>query len=223
MSDLFNDLPRGLLNDLPDSNLADQNPVTLDLRHSETLLNGDLLYFPSAFPNADALFKRLLDEVHWESGEVILFGKRHKEPRLKSWQGEPGLSYQYSGIEQTTRPLTSTTQKLRHQLNSHFDNAFNSVLCNLYRDGQDSMGWHADDEPELGMNPVIASITLGSERDFCLRQKGSTRQHGKMKLAHGSLLLMQAGMQSRWQHSVPKRTGDYGPRINLTYRHLIAR
>lgn len=188
----------------------------------ETLLEGDLDFYPDAIQNPDSLLARLLAELPWQSDTLVVYGKEHVIPRLQCWIGDDGLDYRYSGKRFRPLPWHPLLRQLQQDLQQQLGLGFNSVLCNLYRNGDDGMGWHADDEPELGPAPVIASITLGACRDFALRRVGTTRQWGKLPLNHGSLLIMNAGMQQRWQHAVPKRAGIHQPRINLTYRWLRA-
>ena len=169
---------------------------------------------------ADALTEELLTRTPWVSETLTVYGKEHQIPRLQAWMGEPGIRYQYSGKVFTASPWTSSLSQLAADISSVAGTTFNSVLLNLYRDGQDAMGWHADDEPELGPAPIIASLTLGAERDFALRRKGSNKQDCVVSLPHNSLLIMQAGMQSAWQHSLPRRARINQPRINLTFRYI---
>ncbi len=193
------------------------NPASLP----QTLLEGDLDFYPDAILPADDLFSLLFNEIPWQQGFITLYGNRHKIPRLQCWMADSGLDYRYSGENLVPVNWTATLRDLCNELNQHFDLQLNSVLCNLYRNGNDSMGWHADDEPELGYQPRIMSLTLGSERDFALRRTGSTKQAGKLLLPSGSVLDMKPGMQSRWQHAVPRRRGISSPRINLTFRQII--
>lgn len=188
----------------------------------EILLDGLLHYYPSLFDplQADILYQQLLQEIPWQEGRAFIYGREHVIPRLQSWHGEPGISYTYSGKTLVANAWTPTLASLCQLLNQHLDLHLNAVLCNLYRNGHDCMGWHADDEKELGDNPQILSISLGAERDFALRPKGSNRQSGILRLASGSLLDMRPGMQKHWQHSLPKRAGIQQPRINLTFRTL---
>ena len=190
---------------------------------SQWLLDSDLLYYPDYLSStaADSLQQYLLTAIPWQSETVVIYGKEHVVPRLQAWLGEGAVSYRYSGKTFTTRQWPQRLADLAAELSTLAGVPFNSVLLNLYRDGQDAMGWHADDEPELGDAPVIASLSLGAERDFALRRKGEPRQHCTIALAHGSLLIMQPGMQSRWQHAVPRRAGIQKPRINMTFRRII--
>lgn len=189
----------------------------------EHLLDGLLHYYAQALPRvlADTLLTQLQTEIPWQQDRIRVYGREHALPRLQSWHGDAGCHYSYSGSPLTARPWTHHLQQLRYWLNAQLGTEFNAVLCNLYRDGQDHMGWHSDDEPELGRAPRIASLSFGQERDFALRRRGESRQSGCLPLAHGSLLDMQAGMQALWQHSVPVRKGRPGIRINLTFREML--
>lgn len=194
----------------------------IQLHEGETLLAGDLDYYPQAISpaHADPLLQQLLAELPWQSDRITVYGKEHTIPRLQCWLGDSGLAYTYSGKRLQTLPWHPLLHSLAQELQNLLQRPFNSVLCNRYRNGNDGMGWHADDEPELGPAPCIVSVSLGAERDFALRRKGETRQWGKLPLAHGSLVVMNSGMQSRWQHAVPKRAGIAAERINLTFRYL---
>ena len=169
---------------------------------------------------AEQLLAELLDNLPWQQPSVRLFGKSHPVPRLQSWHGDPGTGYRYSGLELQPEPWTPSLSRLRDRVSELSGRAFNSVLVNLYRDGQDSMGWHADDEPELGPAPWVASVSLGARRDFALRRKGSSRTWRSLPLEHNSLLLMPPAMQRRWQHALPKRARVTEPRVNLTFRRV---
>ena len=190
---------------------------------SEILADGYLELIPGYLPaaRADDLYSALLNDCSWEQPSLTLYGKSHPIPRLQSWLGDEAIDYRYSGQTFTSAIWPAYVKQLAEELSERCNVQFNSVLANLYRNGEDSMGWHADDEPELGTDPVIASVSLGAERDFALRRTGVSRQAGNLALPHGSLLIMQAGMQSRWQHSVPKRKRVSEPRINLTFRHIF--
>jgi alkylated DNA repair dioxygenase AlkB len=196
------------------------NNLLRPLTTADILLDGALSCYWQALTNADVLLQQLRQEIPWASQTLTVYGKTHIIPRLECWQGEPRLHYTYSGKTLSPHPWHPLLQQLASELNQQLGRRFNSVLCNLYRNGEDGMGWHADDEPELGPEPVIASITLGATRDFALRRKGETRQWGTLPLPHGSLLLMNAGMQTHWQHAIPKRAGVSAERINLTFREL---
>jgi alkylated DNA repair dioxygenase AlkB len=198
-------------------------PLTLlPLPHAEVLLDPDFLP-PAA---ADALLTELTTTINWRQEPIKLFGKEVMQPRLTAWYGDPDARYSYSGISLTPQPWTPALQQLREQVQQVAGAPFNSVLLNLYRSGQDSMGWHADDEPELGPAPVIASLSLGATRRFRLRPRYPQQLlHEAVSLAlpAGSLLLMRGPTQRHWLHSIPKTTVPLGPRLNLTFRFVTSR
>ncbi|MEJ2138666.1 MAG: alpha-ketoglutarate-dependent dioxygenase AlkB [Gammaproteobacteria bacterium] len=192
----------------------------LKLVNAELRLRQDFLPEPSA----TRLFHALSETVTWRRDRITLFGKSMEIPRLHQWFADDGLSYTWSGLTMTPQPWLDELIDIREQIEAACDNPFNSVLANLYRDGSDSMGWHADDEPELGNQPVIASLSLGAERDFVMRCRDDeivNKQY--IKLQHGSLLLMAGDTQRYWQHSLPKRRKISEPRINLTFRLIRPR
>jgi alkylated DNA repair dioxygenase AlkB len=172
---------------------------------------------------AEGYMQQLLEQVNWRRDKIKLFGREHAIPRQHQWYADEGISYRWSGIAMQPLNWIAPLTELREELQRRTGHGFNSVLANLYRDGNDSMGWHADDEPELSAEPVIASISLGAERDFQIRRRspGSAGRHGpaiNMLLPHGSLLLMSGASQRDWQHGLPKRRGITAPRVNLTFR-----
>lgn len=189
------------------------------------LPGADLRYLASFYepPAADALFQQLLADVAWQHQQITLWGKQHWQPRLTAWVGDPGLRYAYSNTIFQATPWTPALQAVREKVQAACGHEFNSVLLNLYRDQTDSMGWHADDEPELGPQPVIASLTLGQARRFRFKPK----QRGihpslSLMLESGSLLLMAGATQRNWLHGIDKTTTATGPRINLTFRKILA-
>jgi alkylated DNA repair dioxygenase AlkB len=185
-----------------------------EVRYAASWLDGD---------EADALFERLLYEVPWERHRLRMFGREVDSPRLSCWMGDPGTAYTYSRVRFEPHPWTVSLLPLRERLQVFCGARFNSVLANLYRDGQDSMGWHSDDEPELGAQPVIASLSLGAERRFRLRRRALRGERASplgLPLAHGSLLCMAGDTQRHYQHDLPKVAGAVGARINLTFRFI---
>lgn len=167
---------------------------------------------------AGALFARLLAETAWEQHELNLFGRRVKAPRLSAWHGDPDADYGYSGLRLVPRPWTPCLLEVRAAVQALAGCGFNSVLLNRYRDGDDSMGWHSDDEPELGAAPVIASVSLGTAREFRLRRKRGPRLEQRLVLPDASVLVMAGDTQRCWQHSIPKTRRPCAERINLTFR-----
>lgn len=169
---------------------------------------------------ADSLFQALESELNWRQDSIHLYGRWVDIPRLQAFIADPDISYTYSGLTLTGTGFPNLLETLRQQLQQEFGQPFNAVLANLYRDGSDTMGWHSDDEPELGEQPIIASISLGATRSFKLRPKTGGSSWG-IELEHGSLLWMGPGVQRRWQHSLPKRARCETPRINLTFRQVV--
>lgn len=187
------------------------------------LLRGeDELYLLPQFlhaARASELFATLRAELAWRSERIVTYGRAVPVPRRVCWYGDPGAVYRYSGVAHQPLPWTPTLTALRQRIEATCARTFNSVLGNLYRDGQDSMGWHADNEPELGPAPVIASLSLGAERLFKLRhtRRGATLD---ITLPDGSLLVMGGELQRHWRHSLPKTRRALGGRINLTFRYV---
>ena len=183
------------------------------------LRDAEIEYIPGFLDTDDAwqLFESLLMHTDWRQEQITLFGKTHPVPRLSCWMADAGLDYTYSNMTMHPVPWSEALMQIKLLLQSRTGHAFNSVLLNYYRDGSDSNGWHSDDEPELGPEPVIASISLGGVRDFQLRHKGRKAPGQTLRLNHGSLLLMSGRTQACWQHQVPKRA-QAEPRINLTFR-----
>lgn len=163
------------------------------------------------------MFDALADDIGWESHHIVMFGKKVLEPRLSAWHSVDERPYTYSGLARTPQPFTPLLHDIRTQCEDAAGERFNSVLVNLYRDGKDSMGWHADDERENGVNPVIASVSLGGERRFDLRHR-ATKTTVRTVLTHGSLLVMSGETQHKWVHQVPRTARACEPRINLTFR-----
>jgi alkylated DNA repair dioxygenase AlkB len=189
------------------------------------LFEGEARLWPQAFAAEEAtrLLRELRAAVDWQQEEILIFGQRRLVPRLVAWHGDPGARYVYSGTEHRPQPWTSTLEDIRDRASALAGVAFNAVLLNLYRDGRDGMGWHADDEPELGRNPVIASVSLGAERRFCLRHRRRRDLKVDLPLPHGSLLCMSGATQHHWLHALPKTSRPTGERINLTFRQVAVR
>lgn len=183
----------------------------------------ELSYFPKFLEKnqADTFFLKLYDNINWKIEYYRMFGKILPSPRMMAWYGNQGLNYRYSGIDHLTIPWNDELITLKNFIEDKLNHRFNSVLANLYRDGQDSMGWHADNEPELGQKPVIASLSLGENRRFVCRKRQDNRQSFSLKLEHGSLLVMSGQTQHHWQHAIPKTKTNCLPRVNLTFRQII--
>lgn len=185
-----------------------------------------------SMPDADVLLDRsfytieegqtlladLTTHIAWEQKPIQFMGKMVMQPRLTAWYGDEGKAYTYSGL--TVQPLswTPTLLTMKTQVEAVAGVTFNSVLLNRYRTGQDSVGWHSDDEPELGTNPVIASVSLGATRTFQFKHKTNPDLKLSIELTNGSLLIMRGTTQHFWKHQIPKTTKVLGPRINLTFR-----
>ncbi|KAM6973357.1 alpha-ketoglutarate-dependent dioxygenase alkB homolog 3 [Aplochiton taeniatus] len=188
-----------------------------------------LRLFPGFLPpeEADWMFSKLLAELPWSQKTNYRQGDAYEEPRLTCWFGELPYTYARSTLEANTQwpPLLLTLKRAVEQASG---GRFNSLLCNLYRDGRDSIGWHSDDEASLGPRPAIASLSLGDMRVFSLRKQPAPEENGdytyvetlRVPLTHGTLLLMEGATQDDWQHQVAKEYHDRGPRINLTFRTM---
>ncbi|MDP5052445.1 MAG: alpha-ketoglutarate-dependent dioxygenase AlkB [Congregibacter sp.] len=187
------------------------------------LPGGELCLFrhPDLGAPAGVLYAELARDIAWRQEPIQLFGKRYLQPRLLAWYGDAGVSYKYSGILHEPLPWTPLLADLRGRIQDLCAASFNSVLANQYRDHRDSMGLHADDERELGAQPVIASLSLGEERVFRLKHRhDKSIKPLRLPLASGTLLVMRGDTQANWRHEVPKQTRPCGPRINLTFRYV---
>ena len=184
------------------------------------LVDADVVLFPAFFAGdeADRFFASLTDSIVWRQDSIRLYGRVMDQPRLTAWYGDAGRSYTYSGLTMHPQPWTADLIQIRQRVEEVAGTSFNSVLLNRYRNERDSMGWHSDDEPELGINPVIASVSFGATRRFHLKHKTDPEQRATLDLTHGSLLLMSGPTQHCWKHQIPKSTRPHGPRINLTFR-----
>lgn len=165
------------------------------------------------------VMKELTDQVPWEAHTIKMFGKEYPQPRLVAWFGDPGSEYSYSGLKMNVRPWIEPVQALRQIAEQHAQVVFNSVLVNLYRDGDDKVSWHRDNEPELGNTPTIGSISLGAPRRFKFRHL-ETKEQVEATLEPGSLVVMSGLSQSCWEHEVPRQKSIREPRINLTFRQV---
>ena len=185
--------------------------------------DGVLRYYPTFIeaPDAADWFERLHREVPWRSERYRIYGREVEAPRRVAWHGDAQAVYVYSGVVHRPLAWTPALLKLRDAVAAFTGQPFNSVLCNLYRDGRDSVGWHADKEPELGDEPFIASLSFGAERVFKLRHNKQREVHD-LVLEDGSLLVMGGPFQRCWRHCLPKSRRVHSPRINLTFRYVIA-
>jgi alkylated DNA repair dioxygenase AlkB len=166
------------------------------------------------------LLDRLREDIAWETHRVRLFGREHASPRLSCWIGDPGTAYRYSGTVFEPWPWPALLLPVRERLCAELGTPFNSVLANRYRDGRDCMGWHSDDEPELGAEPVIASLSLGATRRFVLKRRSDPARKLALELPHGSLLVMAGATQRHYRHALPRTARPVGERINLTFRRI---
>ncbi|MDO6428639.1 alpha-ketoglutarate-dependent dioxygenase AlkB [Thalassotalea sp. 1_MG-2023] len=173
-----------------------------------------------ALTDSKSLVQQLYSNIQWRHDELIMYGKRVKVPRLQAWYGDQGTDYTYTQLTMSPLPWTEQLLMLKQQVSNATGAEFNSVLANCYRNHQDSVAWHSDDEPELGETPVIASLSLGAERFFHLKHKVKPITH-KFKLPSGSLLIMKGNTQKYWQHAVLKSRIHASMRINLTFRKII--
>jgi alkylated DNA repair dioxygenase AlkB len=186
------------------------------------IADGQLCYWACAFDQqeADRLLLELRQGIEWRQEQILIFGRRTLVPRLVAWHGDPLASYTYSGTRHEPSAWTAALLEIRARIEALTGTAFNSVLLNLYRDGRDSMGWHSDDEPELGRDPQIASVSLGARRRFRLQHRRRKSEVLSVDLGHGSLLLMAGETQHHWRHCLPKTAARVGERINLTFRRI---
>lgn len=184
--------------------------------------DGDVRLYPAVFdePKADRLFEALTEEIAWKQEPIRIFGKMVLQPRLTAWYGDEGRSYSYSGITMTPMSWTPSLLEIKARVEDIFGMSFNSALLNLYRDEKDSVGWHRDNEKELGPNPTIASVSFGVTREFQFRHGTEKNLRVTLPLPHGSVLLMSGETQHHWHHAIPKKRTSLGPRINITFRSL---
>ena len=169
---------------------------------------------------ANDLLINCIAGLPWESMKIKMFGKEIVIPRLQCWVGDEGCEYSYSGKKLNRQPWTPELLMIKEKISQHANLNFNSVLVNFYRDGQDSMGWHADDEPELGKNPTIAALSFGGERDLVFRNILSKETLSIPQL-HGALIIIDGQTQQYWQHAIKKTKKIISPRINLTFRNIM--
>jgi alkylated DNA repair dioxygenase AlkB len=163
----------------------------------------------------------LIRDTPWRQEQVKIWGKSHPQPRLVAWYGDEGKSYTYSGISLSPLPWTPLLMDVRRSVEAVTAARFNSVLLNYYRDHRDSMGFHSDDERELGPTPLIASVSVGEPRTFVFKAKDGSERDYKVVLDSGSLLVMRGGTQANWKHGIPKESRPCGPRVNLTFRQIL--
>lgn len=186
------------------------------------LPNAELIYYSEFFVSkeADHYFKEFLNHTNWRQDDIKVFGKTYQQPRLTALYGDSGKPYSYSNITMYPEIFTPELVKIKTLIEQATQHDFNTVLLNLYRNGQDSNGWHADNEKELGKNPVIASVSFGETRPFHFKHRTIKTERHKLDLMHGSLLIMKGEMQHFWLHQIAKTKKPVAPRINLTFRYI---
>ena len=196
------------------------------------LPNASIDYYPNLFDTdkANLLFDKLYNEIPWQQDNITVYGKNHLQPRLTALFGNEGKPYSYSNIVMQPHSWSAILTYIKKEVENLCHETFTTVLLNLYRDGKDSNGWHADNEKELGRNPIIASVSFGAERPFHLQHnsiKEVTRGEAELSVAkqkiilgHGSLLVMKGETQHFWKHQIPKTAKPVAPRINLTFRNI---
>lgn len=196
-------------------NLFTQEPAALDLP------DADVRYYPNFIENSSVIYQTLLEEINWQQDTIQMAGRPVLIPRMNAWYGDKNAHYGYSGLKLAPQPWTPGLSSLKALVENFLQQNFNSVLANYYRDANDSVAWHADDEPELGAKPIIASLSFGATRRFSLRKKtagGAAPIH--IELASGSLLVMAGDTQEFWHHQLAKSIQPVAGRINLTYRFI---
>ena len=188
-----------------------------------SLVDADVSYYPDFLADHQQYLSVLAKELAWQQDEIKMFGKLVRIPRLSAWYGDKEAYYSYSGLSLAPKPWVPALQDLKQKIEILLHHSFNSVLANYYRNGQDSMGWHSDDERELGSQPVIASLNLGATRRFSFRHRTNKQlPTTHIQLEGGSLLVMQGDTQRYWHHQVAKTAKPVGERINLTFRTIVS-
>jgi alkylated DNA repair dioxygenase AlkB len=177
-------------------------------------------YYPALFTIAEsqALLQRFINTIAWEQRTITMYGKNMLTPRLTAWYGDAGKNYAYSGNRFNPFPWTPELLEIKNRIEPIAGINFNSVLLNYYRDGNDSVAWHSDNETKLGLQPVIASVSFGQVRNFDIRYKQNHQEKYSIKLENGSLLLMKGNLQQQWEHRIAKSISTVKPRVNLTFR-----
>jgi alkylated DNA repair dioxygenase AlkB len=196
--------------------LFPEDKITFDLP------DADLEYYPNFFDfeKANELFEQLKTNVTWQQDEITIFGKTINQPRLTALYGNQGKPYSYSNIVMQPHSWSPLIMFIKNEIETVCNQNFTTVLLNYYRNGNDSMGWHADDEKELGRNPIIASVSFGAERVFQMKHNTIPNLKQNIILEHGSLLLVKGTTQHFWKHQIPKTSKPIAGRINLTFRIL---
>lgn len=189
--------------------------------------DAEVTYYAGFFSETKATkyYMQLVEKVDWVQNKIKMYGKENWVPRMEAWYGDKGINYTYSGITQEPKPWMEELLEIKSAIEPIAQTVFNSVLINFYRDGQDRVGWHSDDEKELGETPIIGSVSLGATRKFKLRHRNfqENRQQTALDLENGSVLLMKGDTQKHWKHEIPRTALPVGGRINLTFRDIIPR
>jgi alkylated DNA repair dioxygenase AlkB len=198
-------------------NLFDKEPIFLNLPDAE------FIYYPNFFSKekADIFLETLSKEIAWQQDDITIFGKKIAQPRLTALYGNDGKSYGYSNIVMQPHPFNSVLTFIKEEIEATTNEYFTTALLNLYRNERDSNGWHADNEKELGRDPVIASVSFGEARMFQIKHNSKKGIKQSLLLEHGSLLVMKNGAQIHYKHQIPKATQPKNPRINLTFRKIL--
>ncbi|NRA94548.1 MAG: alpha-ketoglutarate-dependent dioxygenase AlkB [Psychroserpens sp.] len=186
------------------------------------LPDAELIYIPEFFSKseADQYFQIIKNTTQWVQDDIRIFGKTYKQPRLTALYAQNNEPYSYSNIAMHPSPFTDELLEIKRKVEQEAQHKFTTVLLNLYRDGNDSNGWHADNEKELGVNPIIASVSFGQVRPFHFKHRNIKDERYKLDLEHGSLLLMKGAMQQYWLHQIAKTKKRIEERINLTFRTI---
>lgn len=185
--------------------------------------DGEVEYFPQFFTQEESrdYFNDLLLNINWKQEPIIIYGREVMQPRLTAWYGDAGKSYSYSGITMHPYQWTEALLAIKQKVEETAKVSFNSALLNQYRDGKDSVGWHRDNEKDLGINPIIASVSFGATRTFQFRNYKDKKITRSIELTNGSLVLMKGVTQHHWEHQIPKTTRVLSNRINITFRVIV--
>jgi alkylated DNA repair dioxygenase AlkB len=207
------------MEDLFSETISDESSLENHIIQDGALLIARRFILPE---KANAYFELLLNNIQWKQEEIVVFGKKHLEPRLTAWYANQGTHYAYSNKILQPKDWSVELIELKTKIEEILPGkSFNSVLLNLYRDGNDKMGWHSDNEKELGSNPCIASLSLGATRYFDLKHKKDKTKRFRFELSTGMLLVMSGSLQDYWLHQVPQQKKIKEPRINLTFRKVV--
>lgn len=198
-------------------------PTLFQMEENILPMDGEAYFYPDFFPRlqSDLYLKQLKSEVPWKQEPIKIFGKEVMQPRLTAWYGDIDKAYSYSGITMQPHQWTQSLLQIKTAIEAATGHRFTNALLNFYRDGKDSMGWHRDNEKELGPNPVIGSVNFGATRKFQFRHHREKNISRSIDLSHGSFLLMKGATQHHWEHQLPKTNKETAARINLTFRTII--